>query len=102
MQEKWEATLECAPEMFFKSKEAMLEKSGKISKGKPAYQGLNLKNENNGDLKHMSEISWRSKADLGKPLGTYHKLRIVFGQYARFAIPAGICRAGNIWEQGRV
>jgi len=100
MREHWESYVDNISKDFFKSKEARLELSDRVTRGTAAYQGLILTQLNNGDMRKIYNISWKSKADLGQPLGTYHQFRIVVGQYARFSVAAKLCSAHDLYRKG--
>lgn len=96
----WARYVESLPANFFTSKEARLELTTRVVKGKAAYQGVPVTPENNPDMQRIYDQSWRSREDLGQPMGTFQQFRIVVGQYCRFAIAAGMCRPAQICNRG--
>lgn len=98
--EAWNFYLETLPVDFFSSAEARFEVSDPLVKGRSGYAGLVLNPQNNNDMREMFNIRWKSKADLGQPLGTFEQFRIVVGQYSRFVVAAGLCTANSLCERG--
>ena len=100
MKQHWENYLETLSTSFFNSREARLEHSERVTKGRPAYQGVLVTPQNNPDMKCIYEISWKSREDLGQPMGTFEQFRVVVGQYARFAIASGMFRPSQLCKKG--
>ena len=100
MKQHWEDYLETLSTSFFNSREARLEQTERVTKGKPAYQGVSVTPQNNPDMKCIYEISWKSREDLGQPMGTFEQFRVVVGQYARFAIASGMFRPSQLCKKG--
>ena len=100
IREEWAFYTGLISPSFFKSKEARLQLRGRVTRGTPAYQGLNLTHRNNADVKKIYRVRWQSKADLGQSVGTYEQFRIVVGQYARFAVAAKMCHLDELCRPG--
>lgn len=85
---------------FFSSKEARMEETKRVSKGKPAYAGLHINKENNFDVNEVYQMFYKSKSDVGGSAGAYSQFCCVVGQYLRFAVVCGAVDLGTVCDCG--
>lgn len=85
---------------FFCSKEAKLKGEGIVSRGRPAYVGMNVSRENNNDIDEVYTLFYKSKDDIGASTGAYNQFCCVMGQYLRFAVVCGCTDVETVCESG--
>lgn len=75
-----------------------MRKTGKVSKGKPAYSGLQVSRENNRDLSEVYALFYKSKDDERGTSKAYGQFCCVIGQYLRFAVVPGVANIETVCE----
>ena len=102
IKERWRWYLKSLNVDFFTSKEARMEETGRVAKGKTAYSGLVLTPENNENISHTYEIKYRTKQGLGQPTGSFDQLRTAAGQYARLYFTLTRRDPDDFYNRGRL
>ena len=102
MPERWKRYIQSLEADFFTSKEARMEDTGRVGKGKTAYNGLVLSADNNSDIKHIFDIKYRTKRSLGQPIGSFDQLRTAAGQFSRLYFTSKRRDPSDFYERGRL